>query len=197
MATLAADRGVEEAGVELPVASAQPSIESQGNLAFNPLAQCAFPDDRNSPASLEQVASVASVPFGVRNELRSPELLARGRHGGVPTASVSVPEAAVDETDGVEPAKHEVWSARESSVVQTVSEPAGVDGSTKSEFRTRVSASDPRHYARPGRAVHCVCHGRPAGSAGRHAAHDRLHERLSTRADPTGSCDAALNWLEP
>ena len=154
--------GAGEAGVELPVASVQPPIESQGDVAFNPWAQCAFPDDCDSPTGLEQVASVASVPFGVRIELRSPELLAGGRHGGVPTASVSVPETAVDEADGVEPEKHEVWSTRESSVVQTVSEPAGVDGSTKSEFRLCVPASDPRHYARPCRAVHGVGHRCPS-----------------------------------
>ena len=35
----------------------------------------------------------------------------------------------MDEADGVEPAKHEVWSTRESAVVQAVSEPASVDGS--------------------------------------------------------------------
>ena len=64
----------------------------------------------------------------------------------------------MDEADGVEPAKHEVWSTRESAVVQAVSEPASVDGSTKSEFRPCVPASDPCHYARPGRAVHGVGH---------------------------------------
>ena len=143
---------------ELRAAPAQPPIQLLCDLDRSPLAQCAFPDDCYSPAGLEQLPSVASVPFSVRIELGSPELLASGRHGRVRAACVSVPEAAVNEAHCTESTKHEVWSSRESPVVQTVSEPTGMDGLAKNEFRPCVPASDPRHHARTGCAIHYVWH---------------------------------------
>ena len=51
--------------------------------------------------------------------------------------------------------------------MQTVSNSPGVDGSTKSEFGSRVPASDPRHHARTSCAVHDVCHRRSCTALGR------------------------------
>ena len=148
--------------VEHGTAPAEPPMQLLDNLDHRSLAQGAFPDDCDSPARLEQVLSVAPVPFRVGIKLGLPELLASARCGRVQTAGVPVPEAAVHKAHSSKLTKHEVWCAWESAVVQTVSKPVGVDGSAKKEFRPRVPASDPRHHARTSLAVHYVCHRRPS-----------------------------------
>ena len=160
-------RGRGRTRVELEGTSAQPAFQLlRDDIRCGLLAQGAFPDGCDSPAGLEQIALVAPVPFRVRIELGLPELLARSRCGRVRAVGVPVPEAAVHQADGAESAEHEVGSSREFPIVQTVSKSPGVDGSTKSDFGSRVPASDPRHHARPSRAVHDVCHRRSCTAHG-------------------------------
>ena len=68
-----------------------------------------------------------------------------------------------------EPRKHEVWSPREFSIVEAVSETTGMKSPPKGEFGPCVSASDPGHHSRTGRSVHYVWHRRSHACHGVHA----------------------------
>ena len=131
-----------EARLEPPAISTQPLVQLQGGSELPPLAQCAFPDDRDSPAGFEQVASVALVPFHVGKELGTPELLAGGWRGRVRAPGMSVPEAAVHEAHGSESGKHQIGGAGELAVVQAVSETVCVESPAENEFGYRQGYED-------------------------------------------------------
>ena len=146
--------------LEPPSVPPQPVIQLHGRSGLTPLSQCAFPDDCDPPAQIEQIESVPPIAFDIRLELRPPELLASGRGIGVGAIGVPMPEAAMHEAHGSEASKHEVRAARKLPIVQAVSEAASMNSPSKDELRSRVPASDPGHHARTGRSVHYVRHRR-------------------------------------
>ncbi len=148
-----------ESRLKYPIPSVQPLGEPSGDPDFTPLAQGALPDDRNSPACLEELALSASVPFHVGIELGLPELRAGARRSSVRAAGMAVPEAAVNEAHRSESPKHQVGSAGEFPVVQTVPETERMDGPSEYELGNSVPASDPRHHARTGRPIDNIRHG--------------------------------------
>lgn len=148
------------AGFESRFSSPQPLLQPQCDLEINPLAQRTFPDNRDSPASLKQVVSVSSVPFRVGMELGLPELRASSRGCRVRATGVPVPETAVDEAYCSELTKHEIGSAGEFPVMQTVSQATGMKSPAESKFRPRIPAADSSHHARTDSLVHYVRHRR-------------------------------------
>src|SRR5690606_27857256 len=87
---LHADRPREQPGRE--------TISCSANLIRLP--QCALPHRRHSPSVFEEFCTKGAVPSDVRVELRLPELRPGCWGGGVATALVTMPEAAVDEHHG-------------------------------------------------------------------------------------------------
>ena len=122
------------------------------------LSQGALPDDRDSPAPVEQVSSSSPVPLHVGTELRLPELRSGGRSGCVPTSWMAVPEAAVNEADGAKPAEHQIRRSGQASVVQAIPDSTRVQGTAKEEFRYSVPASDSCHHSGAGRSIDYVRH---------------------------------------
>ena len=149
-----------QTGFESRFGSPQPLLQPQRDLEINPLAQRTFPDDRDSPASLKQVVSVSLVSFRVGMKLGLPELRASSRGCRIRATSVPMPETAVNEAYCSELTKHEIGSAGEFPVMQTVSQATGMKGPTESKFRPRVPAADSSHHARTGSLVHYVRHRR-------------------------------------
>ena len=146
------------AGFESRLGSPQPLLQPQRDIGINPLAQRTFPDDCYSPASLKQVVSVSSVPFRVGVEFGLPELRAGSRGCRVRATGVPMPETAVNEAYRSELTKHEIGSAGEFPVMQTVSQATGMKGLAESKFRPRVPTADSSHHTRTGSLVHYVRH---------------------------------------
>ena len=121
--------------LELQIAPTKPQVQHRWGLEFSLLAQRAFPDDRDSPAGIEQCVPVTPIAFHIGVELRLPEFRARGRGGCVRAAYVSVPEAAVNETHCSKSGKHQVGGAGKFAVMQAISETAGMQCPTQDEFR--------------------------------------------------------------
>jgi hypothetical protein len=61
---------------------------------------CTLPDGRYAPPFFQKGTANSAIPNDIRFELRLPELLAARRVGGIATALVAVPKAAMDENDG-------------------------------------------------------------------------------------------------
>ena len=120
--------------------------------------ESAFPDNCGAPFRTKQRLAVGSIPSHVGIELRLPEGGPRGGGRGVGTSGVAMPEASVDETDGLEPREHDVWCAGEPAIVQSKPEATSVESAAKRQLRQRVAASDSRHHARAGSSVHYVRH---------------------------------------
>ena len=143
--------------LERLVIPSQPSLKLERGCE-NVVAQCTFPHDCNTPAGIEESASVAPVTLDVGVELRLPEFRPRGRGGRISAMCMPMPEAAVDETHGCESTKHQIGGAGKPSVVQAISESTCVESPAQDEFGYSVSASDCRHHARTGRSVNDVRH---------------------------------------
>ena len=151
-----------DARVELEVAPSQPLFQIQRGSEFPPFAQRTFPDDRVSPAGLEQVSAVSPVPLHVGIELVLPEFRACGRCGRVWAPVMSMPEAAVNETHRSESTKHQIGRAGEFSIMQSVSEAKCVESPPESQFGYSISAPDSRHHPGTSRLIHYVRHCRRA-----------------------------------
>lgn len=98
------------------------------------------------------------IPFRVDIELALPVFRAGRRGPRMRTTGMTVPEAAVHETDGSELTKDEIGSTRKFAVMQTVPQPAGMKSPPQNEFGPRVSSTDSRHHAGAGRLIHYVRH---------------------------------------
>ena len=144
--------------LEFPFTPSKPLLQLQRDPGFVAFAQRTFPDDRDSPACLQQTGTVPSIPFRVGVELALPEFRAGRRGGRVRTTGMAVPEAAVHEADGSELTKDEIGSTRKSAVMQTISQTVGVKSPPQDEFGPRVSSADSRHHAGAGRLIHYVRH---------------------------------------
>ena len=71
---------------------------------------------------------------------------------------MTVPEAAMHETDGSEPAEDQVRRSRELSIMKAVPEAACMQRATKDQLWLRVPAADSRHHSRPDRSINYVGH---------------------------------------
>ena len=59
------------------------------------LSDCAFPDDRSSPAQLVKLLQSTSIPGHIRGELPPPKLHIAGRHRGFGASCMSMPLASM------------------------------------------------------------------------------------------------------
>ena len=169
--------------VELTAAPSQPLVQLQRDPDSALIAQGAFPYDRDSPAVFEQIESIALVPCHVGVKLGLPEILASRWCCRVRAVGMSMPEAAVNEAHRSESTKHQIGSAGEFSIVQTVSEAACVESPAKGEFGPRVPASDPRHHARTSRSIHYVRHRRSCTGLEEYI-RQRISREVSTMIKP-------------
>ena len=71
---------------------------------------------------------------------------------------MTVPEAAMHETDGSEPAEDQVRRSRELSIMKAVPEAACMQRATKDQLWLCVPAADSRHHSRPDRSINYVGH---------------------------------------
>ena len=184
-----------EARVELTAASSQPLVQLQRDPDPTLVAQGAFPDDCDSPAGFEQIVSVALVPCYVDVKLGLPEILASCRCRRVGTASMSVPETAVNEAHRPEPTKHQIGSAGEFPIVQAVSEAPCVESPAKGKFGLRIPASDPRHHARTSCPVDYVRH-RWSCTGWEEYIRQRISREVSATIMPDGSADDPLGQVQ-
>ncbi len=107
--------------------------------------ELALPNHVHRPAGgLEEISHTA-ISRLVGFELRRPELRTGLRLAVL--AVVRVPEAAVDEDDGLDAAEYDVRRAGELTVVQTVAEAGGVDCLSDNQLRLGVLAADGGHNA--------------------------------------------------
>ncbi len=60
---------------------------------------------------------------------------------------MTVPEAAMHETDSAEPTKDQIRRPGEVPVVKTISEAARVQGAAEDQFRLRVPSANSCHHA--------------------------------------------------
>lgn len=97
------------------------------------------------------------VPVGIIQELSLPELCVGPGYGGVATAFVSMPKAAVDEYYRSVLWKHEIRRARQLSDMESIAESSGEKSKSESPFWPSVLSTNARHHAaalRRGRDAH-------------------------------------------
>lgn len=119
--------------------------------------QRALPDGGYTPAKTPECLHVSPVTIDVFLELLLPEHLVGPGVGGIATALVSMPEAAVDEHHGPVLRKHKVRGAGQSPHMKSISKPPGEKKRAKYPFRSGVLAANARHHAaalRSGRNAH-------------------------------------------
>ena len=71
---------------------------------------------------------------------------------------MTVPEAAMHEADGSEPAKDKVRRSGELPIVKAVPEAARMERAAKDQLWFRVPAADSRHHSRPDRLINYIGH---------------------------------------
>ncbi len=122
------------------------------------VSQCAFPHGRHTPADFLQIVARPETPLHVGCELRLPEVRPSGWTGRIRTSGMTVPEAAMHETDRPEAVEDQVRRSGKLPVMQLVSEAARMQLAAKCQFRFRVLGTGPRHHARPGRCIDYIGH---------------------------------------
>ena len=108
----------------------------------------AFPYHHHPPAAPPQLPPSSLVSFRVTAQLGRPIVDSR-RGNAAPTATVQVPEAAVDIDDLVEAGEYEVGGPRERADMQTITVAQGMHETADQQFRRRVLRLDRRHDVGP------------------------------------------------
>lgn len=120
--------------------------------------ELALPDDNGVPSEAFEFPDVFRVALLVAADFFLPEVRICLRDGGVAAERVAVPEAAVDENDGVIFPQHDVRTARQVFPVQGIAKPPCMQESARNHLRTRVHAPNPRHAIMPLLFCHLVRH---------------------------------------
>ena len=71
---------------------------------------------------------------------------------------MTVPEAAMHETDSSEPTEDQVRCSRELPIMKTVPETARVQCAAKRQFGFRIPSADSRHHPRPNSSINYIDH---------------------------------------
>ena len=71
---------------------------------------------------------------------------------------MTVPEAAMHEAHGSETTERKIWSSRQFPIMESVSEPSRIQGSSENQFGFRVLAADVRHLPRARCLIYDVDH---------------------------------------
>jgi hypothetical protein len=93
------------------------------------------------------------VPEYILFEFLRPEFRPSGGRGCEAAAFVAMPETSMDEYDCLKFRKNQIGPARQSLVVEPVSQASCMQRLSHREFGLRVSPSDPRHHSGPRRLV--------------------------------------------
>lgn len=135
-------------------------IESQRSPIRAFAAQRTFPDDCHPPPGGQQFLSHPTVPRHVAPEFRLPKVRPCGGDGRIWAFFMTMPEAAMHETDSSKPTEDQVRRPRQLPVVKTVSETARVQRASKRHLRFRVFAANAGHHSRPNGWINYIDHGR-------------------------------------
>ena len=98
------------------------------------------------------------VPLHVGAELRLPEIRSGGGLGRVAASLMTVPEAAVDKADSLEPMEDQIRRSGELPIMKTVPEAACMQRAAKCQLRSGILGANPRHHSRAGSAINYVGH---------------------------------------
>lgn len=119
--------------------------------------QRALPDGGHTPAKSPECLRVSPVTIDIFLKFLLPEHLVGSGSGGIATALVSMPEAAVYENHCPVLGKHKVRGAGQLSDMKSISESPGEKKGAKYPFRLGVLSANARHHAaalRSGRNAH-------------------------------------------
>ena len=122
------------------------------------LAQCTLPDYGHPPPRIQQGRLCPAVPLHGGREFLLPKIRPRGGIGRKGTSFMTVPKAAVHETDSSKPRKDEVRRSRELPIMKTIPEAARMQRSAKDQFGSGVLPTNSRHHSRPNRLINNVGH---------------------------------------
>lgn len=127
-------------------------------IADGDFADAAFPDAEDSPAEGGQLFFVADAAGNVALDLRLPELYFGFRQTEVLAAFVAVPEASVDEYDGLVLGEDDVGIARELAHLNAEAQTAGEKILPHDHLGLGVLPPNSRHAAAPLLQCHRVRH---------------------------------------
>jgi len=147
-----------QVGFEETFLTMQPLAESQRGQLRPVGPQCTFPDDCYTPPGVQQFFSHPSIPRYIVPEFRLPEIRPSGGNGRIWAFLMTMPEAAMHETDSSKPTEDQVRRPRQLPVVKTVSETAHVQRASKRHLRFRILAADSGHHSRPDRLINYINH---------------------------------------
>lgn len=119
----------------------------------------ALPNSEDSPACFTKIAHGLLITPDIRQKLLGPEFAIRGRHLGVATSGMLVPETAVNEDRDLSARQDDIGSAGQILPVQSEAKARSEQGPPDSEFRSGVLAPDSGHHATAGFGRDDVCHG--------------------------------------
>lgn len=102
----------------------------------------ALPDGHGAPSKLTALRKNLSVPPHIGVELVGPERRSRSRHSEVPAVLVCMPEAAVDENDGLPAGQHDVRATWKPLVGEAEPKTRPPEQLSKHHLRLRVRASN-------------------------------------------------------
>lgn len=120
--------------------------------------QFTFPHYQNCPASCLKLSSVACIPVYVFVELLLPKILASRRHRRISAASMTMPEAAMDEDYSAMFRENNIWSAWQLFRVHAKSEADAMQHGSQSQFRLSIAPPDARHVPAPSFTGQCIGH---------------------------------------
>jgi hypothetical protein len=103
------------------------------------LADLAFPDHQDTPASRAQPRDIPFVAIRVGSQLRKPEPPMGFRHSIAERAFVPMPKASMNEHDGAVPGQHQFGPARKFTDVQSKSVAHPMDKPANGHFRLSIA----------------------------------------------------------
>ncbi len=106
-----------------------------------------FPDDSHAPAKSTKHFRVMSITINITQELPLPEFFIGSGCGSETTAYVSMPEAAMDEHDGLVLWKHQIRRSRQLFDMKSIPESLGEKNGAKTSLWPSVLSANARHHA--------------------------------------------------
>lgn len=144
--------------VQIASRAMQPVDQRTGGSINLPAPQGALPDDSHSPSNDHELVQLSPVTINIRGELRLPEFFARSWCCRKPAAFVSMPEAAMHETDGTEAGKDDIRSARKVGRVKTKAYASRMQRPAEHELGPGILPFDTRHHPRSSCSIYNICH---------------------------------------
>jgi hypothetical protein len=120
-------------------------IPPQLSLESFSIGQFTLPNHEDPPSGLSQCQDVFSISFNIPAEFCLPEINVALRHVTLPAPFVTVPEATMDENDGLSFSEDNIWLSREVLPVQPESKPRAMQHGANLNFRRSVAPFDLPH----------------------------------------------------